>query len=241
MRTLKRLLPDPARQHLKVLRARLFEMFGSHRYSAPGLSGLDVKVRGVLPAGPGVFLEIGANNGYAQSNTYYLERVLGWRGILIEPIPRLAAACRRLRKASDVFQFACVGADGPKSIEILDLGLESIALSLQDSRGEARAKSARTGRSVVVSTKRISEIIEMSGQDHIDFMSIDVEGSEMQVLSGLDLRRHVPRVMLVETAEPDRVTKYLSGYMTLHAKLTHHDYLYVAPIAEGESPASRAS
>ena len=41
----------------------------------------------------GVFVEAGANDGYAQSNTYYFERMRGWSGVLIEPVPELAHHC----------------------------------------------------------------------------------------------------------------------------------------------------
>ena len=78
----KSAVPQRAGQRIRVAQARLFEAFGSKRYSSPGLRGLDQKVFQYLPTEPGVFLEIGANDGFSQSNTYYLERVLGWRGVL---------------------------------------------------------------------------------------------------------------------------------------------------------------
>lgn len=47
-----------------------------------------------LPEHGGFFVEAGANDGYTQSNTYWLERFCGWEGILIEPIPALAKHAR---------------------------------------------------------------------------------------------------------------------------------------------------
>src|SRR5207248_1270594 len=52
-----------------------------------------------------------ANDGFSQSNTYFLERFLGWSGILVEAIPELAERCRRLRRRSQVHQCALVSPD----------------------------------------------------------------------------------------------------------------------------------
>jgi hypothetical protein len=78
----------------------------------PGPDGLDTKLQRYLPA-TGIFLEAGANDGYTWSNTYYLERFKGWRGVLIEGIPALSAECRRLRSHSSVYTCALVAPDFP--------------------------------------------------------------------------------------------------------------------------------
>ncbi|STZ42264.1 Uncharacterised protein [Mycolicibacterium gilvum] len=58
-----------------------------------------------------------------------------------------------------------------------------------------------------------------------DFLIVDVEGFEFDVLAGLDLTRHRPTWMLIETLEEDRVSDILGGYTRI-AKLSYHDYLY---------------
>ena len=71
----------------------LFEFFGSDRYSRPALNDIDHKLEEYLPYKNGFFIEVGANDGFAQSNTYYFEKLRGWKGVLIEPIPDLYAKC----------------------------------------------------------------------------------------------------------------------------------------------------
>jgi len=85
--------------------------------------------------------------------------------------------------------------------------------------------SGSPGR-VCVATTTLSTVIDqvMNGEAP-DFLIIDVEGFEFDVLDGLDLTRHRAKWMLVETKEPDRVSGILKGY-TQMAKLSHHDYLY---------------
>ena len=74
---------------LKRYRRRLYEVLGSDRYSRPAQRQMDRCLEQYLPYKNGFFIEVGANDGFAQSNTYYFERFLKWRGILIEPIPEL--------------------------------------------------------------------------------------------------------------------------------------------------------
>jgi hypothetical protein len=51
----------------------------------------------------------------------------------------------------------------------------------------------------------LDEILEQAGNPRIDFISIDVEGFEMQVLSGFDLQRHQPALLLLEDNFPNRL------------------------------------
>lgn len=222
----KAAVPERAGQRIRLAQARLFEAFGSKRYSSPGLRGLDKKVFQYLPTEPGVFLEIGANDGFSQSNTYYLERVLGWHGVLIEPVPALYRACRRLRKRSVTFNRACVGPDGPAEIQVALLGLMSVTLGLQDGGEETGRLGRRVPKTIGVPTATLSELIDQAGEKAVDFMSVDVEGAELAVLSGLDLRRHTPGFLLVETKHPDEVARLLGRHMEFVEALSEHDFLY---------------
>jgi FkbM family methyltransferase len=211
-----------AKSIIKVARARVFEAFGSRRFNRPALYGLDDKLAPYLTSS-GVFLEIGANDGYSQSNTYRLERDLGWSGILIEPLPRLFRLCSAHRRRSHCFNVACVGPGGPESLEIEDRGLVTHTVEALESQ------EAREGRDslVRVPTATMSSVIHAAGHPRIDFMSIDVEGAELHVLAGLDLEVHCPAVLLVETKDPGAIDRVLAGSMYRAAQLTHHDFLYL--------------
>lgn len=222
----KESVPLGLRKSAKVSRASAFEHAGSFRYSMPALNGLDRKMLGRLPDS-GVFLEVGANDGYSQSNTYYLERARGWSGILIEPLPSLYERCRRLRKASTCVQAACVAEDIPgATIDLIDLDLMSVTLGQQDVSEERARLGARRGATVKVPARSLSSVIDGTRYARIDFMSIDVEGAELPLLSGLDLARHAPSWLLIETDHPTDVGAALAPHLKQVDQLSHHDYLF---------------
>lgn len=71
----------------------------------------------------------------------------------------------------------------------------------------------------------LSSAIDRSGiGTHIDFLSLDVEGYELHVLQGLDLIRHRPTWILIETAALEHVLELLRMYEVVE-QMSHHDYL----------------
>ncbi len=76
-----------------------------------GLDELDKKLEPYIDFDNGIFVEAGANDGQTQSNTAYFARHRGWRGLLVEPIPELAARCRVARPESVVENCALVASD----------------------------------------------------------------------------------------------------------------------------------
>lgn len=223
MSKLREALPLGVRKSAKVARARIFEKLGRDTYSWPALNELDRKMAERLPS-TGTFLEVGGNDGYSQSNTYYLERHRGWTGVLIEAVPALAERARRTRTRSQVYTLALASPDeAGKPIRFLDMDLMSIpdGMPLDEDHRAARCRG-----SMNVSTATLSSVLDHAGIGAPTFMSVDVEGAELAALSGLDLERHAPQFLLVETEDVDPVADLLSEHMTMVDKLSFHDYLF---------------
>lgn len=215
------------RSRIKIARAHAFERLGSQRYSFPGLNNLDVLVAPYLTGlSEKSFLEIGAFDGYSKSNTYHLERFEGWTGILIEPLPAMFDLCRKHRRASSCFDVACVAPGGPSEVALVNRGLMSVAPDLVP-EGERERRVGLASDSVNARAKTLSAVIDESPFERVSFMSVDVEGAELEVLAGLDLSRHCPDVLLVETDRPEEIDGILAGAMDRSAQLSFHDYVYV--------------
>ncbi len=227
------------RTHLKRLRRTAFEVAGSTRYSRPALHALDRRLEDHLDFDGGYFIEAGANDGFSQSNTYYLERFRQWTGLLIEPIPELADECRLNRK-SRVIEAALVADEAATpSVTLHCAGLMSTVAGALGSE-EATQRHVQTGlevqglrnsRVVQVPARTLSSLLdECRVEREIDLLSLDVEGAEPQALRGLDLRRHSPRWICVEARDPDEICHLLDPTHRLVEALTdlgtHRDLLY---------------
>jgi FkbM family methyltransferase len=223
----------PQHAQLGRVRRRLYEFAGSERYSRPGLDGLDRALERHLPA-KGVFVEAGAHDGYVQSNTYYLERVKGWSGVLVEPIPELYARCIKERRRSKVFNCALVAPDfNQPTIRMRYGDLFSLVPGAQGSsiadEHHLRASAVET-YAVDVPARTITSVLDEANVSHVDFLSLDVEGYEPEVLSGLDLERYAPTYLLVEILEATRTRRRIDQILGPHYEAveapTPRDMLY---------------
>jgi FkbM family methyltransferase len=225
---LKSALPAGLRKRAKFARYRIFDLLGSSRYAMPSLFDVVSHIDEFLPVGAGTYLEIGANDGYSQSTTFYLERVRGWSGILIEPDPANFLRCVRNRPGSTCFQLACVDEDHANAIiELTPLDLTSVTGSIVDPNDTERSRRHNGNTSIAVLGVTLSFVIDASPFENVDFMSIDVEGAELSLLKGLDLSRHAPSILIIETHDIDGVANLLAPTMKLERKLTRHDYLFL--------------
>src|SRR5262245_6185409 len=157
----------------------------------------------------GYFVEIGANDPQRWSQTFHLEK-LGWTGVLVEPQPDLADLLRQQRKAK-VYAVACSAPE--EAGKVMTLYLAGIFTSLDSNR------AVRWKGTIDVPVRTVDEILtESRAPSPIDFLAIDVEGHEIEVLRGFDFARWQPRLILIE----DIVLN-----MRLHRFMQAHGYKWI--------------
>jgi FkbM family methyltransferase len=140
----------------------------------------------------GYFVDVGANDPERWSQSFHLER-LGWDGVLIEPQPDLAAKLRERRRGK-VYAVACSSpANAGKTMR---LHLAGIYSSLDPQLSIATV--APEGAVEVPVTTLDAVLVGAQAPQPLDFLSIDVEGHEIDVLDGFDLARWRPRLVLIE-------------------------------------------
>lgn len=201
-------------RRVKALRTQLACKFDVGPWRRPGCLGLDVRLADYFGwLREGTFIEVGGNDGLQYSNSFLLERELGWRGILIEGVPELAAEAVRNRPRAMV---VCAAVTSVSKFGVVAMDYEDLI-----------SKMSYTGGRLWVATSTLSTVIDNVADGEVpDFLSIDVEGFEMDVLGGLDLTRHRPKWILVETNKRDDVNSALASYYSLVAKISHEDYLF---------------
>tara|TARA_Y100000294_G_C8561331_1_gene339192 strand:+ start:1826 stop:2539 length:714 start_codon:yes stop_codon:yes gene_type:complete len=207
------------------------------RYNA--LNELDKKLEQYLNYEDGYFIELGANNGVEQSNTFYFEKYKNWNGILIEPILHKYIDCKKNRSNKNKFYCcACVSFDfKDEYVKLLYSNLMTIPTNLEsDIKNKFDhanlSNTIRKNKEEVIEfyskAKTLNSIlIETSTPDTIDFLSLDVEGSEIEVLKGIDFNFFKFRYILIETRNLETIELFLKqkNYILIDA-LSHHDFLF---------------
>ena len=164
----------------------------------------------------GVCVEVGAHDGITGSTTLHFER-LGWDCVLVEPIPEL---CERIRGARTCKVFDCAASSEPGEAVFFvadgDASLSALSLDREQKKRIARQGSAV--REIRVVKKTLDQVLREAGVEKTDFVTIDVEGHELEVLRGFSVEVFRPRVIIVEdnSNQADRrIPDYLAdrGYL----------------------------
>jgi len=130
----------------------------------------------------GFFIELGAMDGLVYSNTFFFEKKLNWNGILIEPTVTVETLNQN---RPNCHNFSCAISTKNKMVEFIgDGALGGIKSSMPDKHYYGWELDKKS--SYLVSAKPINEIIYQVKKDkkinRIDFLSLDVEGGELEVL-----------------------------------------------------------
>lgn len=165
----------------------------------------------------GSCIEVGANNGIDDSISLFFEKI-GWRCILIEPNPLLCREIRAVRKAL-VYEYAASNQNAIRTLYVVEGAVRSHGLSTISTNKEVYDRIKKYGfvtRPVQVHTMTLDEILmDAQIKGDIDFISIDVEGHEHEVLEGFSLERWKPIILLVEdnsNFENNSVNNYLRKF-----------------------------
>lgn len=149
-----------------------------------------------------IYLDIGANHPHAMNNTFIFYK-RGCSGVNIEPDPSLLAHFKKMRPR-DVNINQGVGFG--KSETVADFYMMS-SNTLNTFSKEEADRISNSGGATIKEVKQIS-LISINGVfekyfpgKEVDFLTIDVEGLDVEILSSLDFELYQPKVICVETAE----------------------------------------
>jgi FkbM family methyltransferase len=134
----------------------------------------------------GRFLDVGAHDGIATSNTYALETQFGWTGICIEANPVLAQKCKANRLASTTIQAAVWSEEREVAFELPHSGNDFLSRigGISHNQGYFANDFAQV-ETIAMLAKPLS-ILLGEGHHYFDYFSLDVEGAELEALRGID-------------------------------------------------------
>ena len=179
----------------------------------------------------GYFVEFGAANGVDLSNTYLLEKELGWTGILAEPAKVWAEELANNRDCH--IDFDCVWS---KTGEVLDFN-ETTAAELstvsQFSDSDEHASARANGNTYNVNTISLVDLLDKyDAPKEIDYLSIDTEGSEFEILNAFDFDKYKIKIITCEhnyTPMRGQILQLLQskGYVRKYTEYSRFDDWYV--------------
>ncbi len=158
----------------------------------------------------GFFAEVGTGNGEQLSNTFMLEKRFQWQGILFEPDRRFHESISRLRTAK-LDQRPVYSCDD-KVMEFLEVSNSGELSTLSEFR-RADGRSRKGSRHEVRTTTLNSAFKHHNAPRDIDYISIDTEGSELEVLQGLDLIYYNVRFLTIEHNFEDGKKEAIQAYL----------------------------
>lgn len=176
----------------------------------------------------GVFVDVGAHDGKSINNTLYFEKYNNWTGVNIEPIKRVYDKLVINRPNSINIQCAVCNIDGETEF-LCNNGYTEMISGIKDTFDNRHLKrleseNAQTGsttETIKVHTKKLETIFDENKVTHVNYLSIDVEGAEFEVIKSINFAKVFIDIIGFENNYQDvsiPIVKYLeaNNYVIIH-------------------------
>lgn len=146
----------------------------------------------------GFFCEFGATNGVLLSNSCYLERELGWTGICAEPARGWHDELKRNRPNAQV-ETRCVWSTSGETLQFKETAIKEHSTIGAFSDADTHSRRRIDAHRYSVDTISLNDLLQQhAAPKDFDYLSMDTEGSELEILRALDFARFRPRIITVE-------------------------------------------
>jgi FkbM family methyltransferase len=173
----------------------------------------------------GVMVEVGAGptTFYSMSRHF---RNNGWRCICIEPNPKFVR--QHLNEGNEIYQFACSNEEKEGTLKVVNTGWgnenDGISYSSLDIKYQ---NSPSVSEEIPVKITKLDSILESISLDHVDFVSVDTEGWEIEVMEGFSLNKFRPKIVLLENYEHNpNYEIYMSKFGYYLSNKINYNYIF---------------
>ena len=178
----------------------------------------------------GFFVEFGACDGVLHSNTHILEKKFDWQGILCEPANSFHKIIRTNRNCH--IENKCVYSDSGKTLDFNEFSNEGELSGLSNIGIKNIFKKKSTYK---VQTISLNDLLKKySCPRNFDYLSIDTEGSEFEIINNLDFSNHRPKIISIEhnynTNKRKKIFDLLSknNYLRVYTHISDWDDWYIS-------------
>ncbi len=168
----------------------------------------------------GFYIDVGAHDPVELSVTK-LFYDLGWRGINIEPIPKSYEKFE-INRPDDINLNIALGAKHDfLSIYEVENYPEYSSLNKKIAEISGKLTGSRVIKSII-ETRTLKEVCDQHCDSFIDFLKIDVEGFEKEVILGADFAKYRPTMIVIEAANPCKAV--IEDWENIEAEASWHDW-----------------
>lgn len=145
--------------------------------------------------GPGVYVDIGAGHPIADNvSMWFYER--GWQGLVVEPQSALAGLYPFVRPRDRLYEGLVGRTEGTTEFFAFPR-LHGLSTTVA-AQADAYRQHGDVAQRITMPVKTLATLCREHALDRIDFLKIDVEGAEADVLAGNDWRRYRPKIIVAE-------------------------------------------
>lgn len=169
----------------------------------------------------GFYIDIGAGHP-VYDNVSFAFYLRGWRGITVEPNPALAPLIRAVRPRDDFHQALVGGRIGEATFYVVD-EFHGLSTMIERHARNADVHFGKKSKEILLPMTTLAALCAQHASAAIDFLKVDVEGAEEDVLAGGDWQRFRPKVVIIEALAPYTLAPAWEAW---EQTLVSHGYLY---------------
>ena len=180
----------------------------------------------------GYFVEFGAASGRELSNSYLLEKEFNWRGILAEP-GKIWHQQLKANRENAIIETRCVWKDSDSTLTFNEVKSAELSTIQEFSGSDGHIHARAGGVTYSVETISLLDLLDSHNAPRvIDYLSIDTEGSEYEILEAFDFAKYSFNVITCEhnyTSNREKIYSLLTahGYVRVHDQLSQFDDWYI--------------
>jgi FkbM family methyltransferase len=167
----------------------------------------------------GVFLDVGCWDWKDGSTTLYLEEKLGWSGIGVDAQPHLREEYEKHRPQTKFLNYIVTD----RSRTVGKLYVAGQVSSINERHVEQFGAQWDQPDPIEVPTITLDDLLSQNRVEHIDFLSMDIEGAEPKALAGFDIDKYKPRLVCIESSL--EIREPIMQYFTSHGYELIDEYL----------------
>lgn len=157
----------------------------------------------------GTYVDVGGGHPVADNVSFWFY-LKGWRGLIVEPQQALADIYAGIRPRDHTVSCLAGRASGEMEFHVVER-MHGFSTTVRENAASASGMGAAV-RTIAKPVRTLSELCVEAGLSSIDFLKIDVEGAEADVLAGMDFKRWRPRVVVIEAIAPGSMAEAWAGW-----------------------------